>query len=56
VSDQRPFGTFAPGQWALLLEDVVKLPEPVPAKGAQGLWTVPPETAAEVYRQTALMG
>lgn len=38
VTEQRPFGDFAPGRWALLLDDVVKLPEPIPAKGKQGLW------------------
>lgn len=38
VTDQRPFGDYSPGRWALLLDDVVKLDEPVPARGRQGLW------------------
>lgn len=39
VEDQRSFGDFTPGRFALLLADVVKLPEPIPARGHQGLWT-----------------
>lgn len=38
-----PFG------WPLL--DVVVLPEPVPYRGAIGLWRVPPEIAARVLEQ-----
>ena len=30
-----------PGLWHWLLADAVPLPEPVPCKGAQGLWSVP---------------
>lgn len=37
VSAQRPYGDFAPGRWAWLLEDI-KPCGPVPAKGKQGLW------------------
>jgi hypothetical protein len=36
---ERPFGDFAPGRFALLLDEVVKFDEPIPAKGKQGLWT-----------------
>jgi hypothetical protein len=32
------FGDFSDGRYAWLLEDVVKLPEPIPAKGSLGLW------------------
>lgn len=39
VTDQRPYGDFTPGRFALLFDDVVKLEEPVPARGYQGLWT-----------------
>lgn len=39
VSDQEAaFGNYEPGRWAWLLGDVVPLPEPIPAKGAIGLW------------------
>lgn len=42
VSAELPYGTFEPGRWALLFENVVKLNEPCSAVGHQGLWTVPP--------------
>lgn len=32
------FGDFSPGRFMWLLENVVALPEPVPARGALGLW------------------
>lgn len=42
------FGDYTPGRFAWILTDVVALPEPIPCKGALGLWTVPPETADAV--------
>lgn len=36
--NQRQYGDFTPGRWALLFADVERLPEPVPARGRQGLW------------------
>lgn len=39
VTDQLPFGDFAPGRFAWLLGDVRPLDPPIPAKGKQGLWT-----------------
>lgn len=39
VDSQRSFGDFAPGRWALILDNIVKLQEPVLARGHQGLWT-----------------
>ena len=35
---ERNFGDYAPGRFAWLLEGIVELPEPIPAKGALGLW------------------
>lgn len=40
IEDQRPFGDFAPGRWALLLDNIERLPEPIPCRGYQGLWRV----------------
>lgn len=34
---QRPYGDFAPGRFAWILEEVTAI-HPVPAKGRQGLW------------------
>lgn len=36
------FGNFAAGRFAWVFRDVVRLPEPVPAKGALGLWSWKP--------------
>ncbi|OPX87759.1 MAG: ASCH domain protein [Pelotomaculum sp. PtaB.Bin104] len=32
------FGDYTPGRYAWILNDVRRLPEPIPAKGRQGLW------------------
>lgn len=42
ISEQeREFGDYSPGRWAWVLEDIVRLPEPIPARGALGLWYWP---------------
>lgn len=38
VSDQAPYGDYAPGRYAWLLTDIEPC-DPIPAKGKQGLWT-----------------
>lgn len=35
---ERKFGDYSPGRYAWILEDVKPLLEPIPAKGALGLW------------------
>lgn len=35
---ERAFGDYTPGRFAWIFTDVQALPEPVPAKGALGLW------------------
>ena len=35
---ERAFGDFSPGRFAWFMEEVKKLEEPVPAKGARMLW------------------
>jgi hypothetical protein len=40
-------GNFAPGRWAWFLENVRLLPEPIPARGMQGLWTWRPARIGE---------
>ena len=32
------FGDFSPGRWAWRIEEIEALPEPVPARGKQGIW------------------
>lgn len=48
VSDQRPFGDYAPGRWAILLSDIRKLHQPIRCRGYQGLWTVPADVERTV--------
>lgn len=40
------------GPYGWTLDDVIALPSPVPCRGAQGLWPVPPEVAVRVFEQT----
>lgn len=43
--NELAFGDYTPGRFAWILEDVRPLPEPIPVKGQQGLWTwEPPES------------
>ena len=36
---ERAFGDYSPGRFGLITTNLRRLPEPVPAKGKQGLWT-----------------
>ena len=38
TDQERAFGDYTPGRYAWLLSNVRALPEPIPAKGALGLW------------------
>jgi hypothetical protein len=44
ITDQIPYGDWAPGRWAWPLLDPVRIDEQIPMKGAQGVWytDVPP--------------
>lgn len=48
TEQEREFGDYTPGRWAWLLADVRRLPEPVPCKGALGLWTVPADVLERI--------
>lgn len=50
---QEAGGQLRTGIWHWLLEDVRRLPEPVPAIGGLGLRRVPPDVAAAVLAQVA---
>ena len=45
------FGNYEPGRYGWVLTDVQRLPEPIPCKGALGLWTVPAEIVAQLKGQ-----
>ena len=43
------FGDYTPGRFAWIFKNIVKLPEPIPAKGHQSLWSCePPESFGEL--------
>ncbi len=46
LEPERSFGDYSPGRYAWLLANARALPEPVPAKGALGLWN--PDTLTEM--------
>jgi activating signal cointegrator 1 len=41
TEQEQAFGDYAPGRYAWLLADMRLLSEPMPARGALGLWTPP---------------
>lgn len=47
TGNELRFGDYFPGRYAWILENVKWLPEPMPAKGKQGLWNwEPPEESS----------
>lgn len=51
LGNEHAFGNYAAGRYAWLLGNVRTLPEPVPCKGALGLWTPDAATIARVREQ-----
>jgi len=50
---EADFGEYGTGRYGLHLADVVRLEEPVPARGMLGLWEVPADIAALITAQLA---
>lgn len=38
AEQERAFGDYAEGRYAWILDNVYRLPEPIPARGKQGIW------------------
>ncbi len=38
TEQEQLFGNYEEGRWGFMLTDIKPLPEPIPAKGALGLW------------------
>ena len=49
LEKERELGDYSAGRYMWVLEDVRRLPEPIPCKGALGLWRLPAEIEAELY-------
>lgn len=47
---ERHYGDYSPGRWAWMLEDIRTLDEPIPCRGALGLWTPTPDVLQAVER------
>lgn len=45
---ERAFGDYGPSRYGWVLEDVTRLPSPVPCRGALGLWSLPRDVAIRV--------
>ena len=43
-----PYGDYSVGRWIWFLGDIRKLDKPIPARGMQRLWELPPEIAEQV--------
>jgi activating signal cointegrator 1 len=55
-STERALGDYAAGAWVGHVKDVIELHQPVMAKGAQGLWSVPIVTLEQVLYQLREQG
>lgn len=51
IRKESHLGDFSPGRYAWALVDVLQLERPVPCRGAQGLWPIPPDVRAQVAAQ-----
>jgi activating signal cointegrator 1 len=49
--DELAFGDYTPGRRGWVLTNVGALKDPVPCKGARGLWDVPPDVLALLAAQ-----
>lgn len=49
--EERAFGNYGPARFGLFLDNIRRLPKPIPCKGALGLWTVPEDIAQLVAEQ-----
>jgi activating signal cointegrator 1 len=51
TDQERRFGNFTRGRWALILRDVQPLQFPVRCSGSQGLWDLPVSVADQIEKQ-----
>lgn len=49
--DEAAFGDYTPGRYAWILDNVVAIDEPIPARGRQGLWEWTPPRSGEALDQ-----
>lgn len=56
TNTELAFGDYSLGRFGWLLADVRRLPEPIPCKGARGLWDVPAAIGCHVEPPTTPVG
>lgn len=47
-NDELPFGGYEPGRYGWVIVDVGRIPDPIPARGALGLWEWSPPKKLDV--------
>lgn len=50
---ERLYGDYSEGRYGWRLTDVIALPEPIPCKGALGLWNVPQDIETLIRKTTS---
>jgi hypothetical protein len=50
---EREFGNFGTGRWAWVMEDLIRIPRPIPFRSKQGLVDVPPDVITELASEIA---
>ncbi len=53
-SQEEAFGDYTPGRFAWIFHDVVRLAEPIPLRGQQGLWALDREVVERIQEQTMI--
>lgn len=53
TTPERAFGNYDDGRWAWRFKDACLFPEPIPAKGALGIWMWDPNAQPEAPRERA---
>ncbi|WP_439627526.1 ASCH domain-containing protein [Gemmata sp.] len=51
--DERAFGDYGPGRYAIVLKNPVRFERPVPCVGRQGLFEVPDDLIAQALKEAA---
>lgn len=51
TKQEEAFGDYSPGRYGWLLSEPLLFPEPIPCKGALGIWNVPENLTAEAETQ-----
>lgn len=51
TDQERAFGDYTPGRYGWILNRIRALRQPIPCRGALGLWDVPADVEAQIATQ-----